>query len=102
MTCGLIAEEDEEFGSVVEVRLKHEKQDSEICIEHLRRANQSLICQQETLLTLLSTYHGINFTSSLTKEFLKMFGVTPRFNTTGHTETADMVDSLGEDELSGR
>src|SRR6218665_2335709 len=28
--------------------------------------------------------HGTNFTSSLTNEFLKMFGVTPRFDTPEH------------------
>src|SRR6218665_3092997 len=31
--------------------------------------------------SVITSDQGTNFTSSLTKEFLKMFGVTPRFNT---------------------
>jgi len=35
---------------------------------------------------------GTNFTSSLTREFLKMFGVTPRFNTSCHPEASRVVE----------
>jgi len=93
MACELIAEEDEEFGSVVEVPLKQEEQVKEalsIDVEQIKP--NSLAEQQEALLTLLNKYQGTNFTSSLTKKFLKMFGETPRFNTTGRPETADMIE----------
>ena len=35
---------------------------------------------------------GADFISSLTKEFLKVFGIAPRFNTPGHLEAAEIVE----------
>src|SRR6218665_2610531 len=42
--------------------------------------------------SVITSNQGTNFTSSLTKEFLKMFGVTPRFNTPGHPESSGIVE----------
>src|SRR6218665_801803 len=42
--------------------------------------------------SVITSDQGTNFTSSLTKEFLKMFGVTPRFNTPGHPESSGIVE----------
>src|SRR6218665_2967174 len=39
---------------------------------------------------------GTNFKSSLTKEFLKMFGVTPRLNTPGHPESSGIVEKWNQ------
>src|SRR6218665_2162632 len=42
--------------------------------------------------SVITSDQGTNFTSSLTKEFLKMFGVMPRFNTPGHPESSGIVE----------
>src|SRR6218665_1020981 len=42
--------------------------------------------------SVITNEQGTNFTSSLTKEILKMFGVTPRFNTPGHPESSGIVE----------
>src|SRR6218665_3225601 len=42
--------------------------------------------------SVITSDQGTNFTSSLTKEVLKMFGVTPRFNTPGHPESSVVVE----------
>ena len=42
--------------------------------------------------SVITRDQGSNFTSSLTKEFLKMFRVTPRFNTPGHPESSGIVE----------
>src|SRR6218665_2463977 len=42
--------------------------------------------------SVITSDQGTNFTSSLTKEFLKMFGVTPRFNIPGHPESSGIVE----------
>src|SRR6218665_817932 len=41
--------------------------------------------------SVITSDQGTNFTSSLTKEFLKMFGISPRFNTPGHPESSGIV-----------
>jgi len=40
--------------------------------------------------SVITSDQGTNFT--LTKKFLKMFGVTPRFNTPGHPESSGVVE----------
>ena len=42
--------------------------------------------------SVITSDQETNFTSSLTKEFLKMFRVAPRFNTPGHPESSGIVD----------
>src|SRR6218665_727459 len=46
--------------------------------------------------SVITSDQGTNFTSSLTKEFLKMFGVTPRFNTPGHPESSRIVEKWNQ------
>src|SRR6218665_3383309 len=46
--------------------------------------------------SVITSDQGINFTSSLTKEFLKIFGVTPRFNTPGHPESSGIVEKWNQ------
>src|SRR6218665_1704694 len=41
---------------------------------------------------VITSDQGTNFTSCLTKEFLKMFGVAPRVNTPGHPESSGIVE----------
>ena len=41
---------------------------------------------------VITSDQGTNFTSSLTKELLKMFGVAPRLNTLGHPESSGIVE----------
>jgi|SRR6218665_2677770 len=57
LACGLIAKEDEEFGSVVEVPLKHEEQRKERLSIDAEQINHLSIEQQGQLLTILNTYH---------------------------------------------
>src|SRR6218665_3789419 len=42
--------------------------------------------------SVITSDQGTNFAFSLTKEFLKMFGVTPRFNTPRHPESSGIVE----------
>src|SRR6218665_3948295 len=46
--------------------------------------------------SVITSDQGTNFTSSLTKEFLKVFGVTPRFNTPGHPESSEIVEKWNQ------
>src|SRR6218665_1311019 len=46
--------------------------------------------------SVITSDQGTNFTSSLTKKFLKMFGVTPRFNTPGHPESSGIVERCNQ------
>ena len=65
MASGLIAGEDEEFGSVVEVPLKHEDQVKEALNIDAERINHLSAEHQEQLLTSLNKYQESTFTSSL-------------------------------------
>src|SRR6218665_323114 len=56
VACGLIAEEDEEFGSVVEVPLKQEEQTKERLIIDAEQINHLSSEQQGQLLTILNKY----------------------------------------------
>ena len=42
--------------------------------------------------SVITSDQGTNFISSLTKEFLKMFGISPRFNTPGHPESSGIEE----------
>ena len=48
--------------------------------------------------SVITSNQGTNFTSSLTKEFLKTFGVTPRFNTPGHPESSGIVERWNQNQ----
>src|SRR6218665_2192558 len=56
MPCGLIAEEDEEFGSVVEVPLKQEEQKTEGLNIDEELINHLSAEQKDQLLTILNKY----------------------------------------------
>ena len=56
LACGLIAEEDEEFGSVVEVPLKQEEQKKERLSIDAKQINHLSTEQQGQLLTILNKY----------------------------------------------
>src|SRR6218665_2401582 len=56
LACGLIAEEDEEFGSVVEVPLKQEEQKKERLSIAAEQINHLSTEQQGQLLTILNIY----------------------------------------------
>src|SRR6218665_2913818 len=56
ITCGLIAEEDEEFGSVVEVPLKKEERKKERLSIEAEQINHLSTEQQGHLLTILNKY----------------------------------------------
>ena len=69
----------------------------------LRSLNAKGVC--EALLQVFTTFSiprvissdcGTNFTSSLTKEFLKRMGCSPRFNTPGHPEAAGLVERCNQ------
>jgi transposase InsO family protein/ribosomal protein L21E len=69
----------------------------------LRSLNAKGVC--EALLQVFMTFSiprvissdcGTNFTSRLTKEFLKRMGCSPRFNTPGHPEAAGLVERCNQ------
>src|ERR1043165_1046283 len=69
----------------------------------LRSLNAKGICDAllQTFMTfsvpkVITSDCGSNFTSKLTKDFLKRLGCTPRFNTPGHPEAAGLVERCNQ------
>src|SRR6218665_868137 len=88
------------------IRRIHREMDSDFQINGIKdrrvitgRVNQKEILQRESHMrnrTRNKLGGGTKFTSSLTKEFLKMFGITPRFNTPGHPESSRIVEKWNQ------